>query len=165
MKAKSVEEVWRKLRRLKRSTPLSKFPFAIEEVSSNLYSMGNGLFVHDLHLSDDDEHSLQVLWAAGLLAAKGIARITRNGAVRMPKKAFEMPPPAIIHPALESWEYGKVYERAKRLKVKLSEFASYGNFGTFRFKQVFWPPFLIYYASRSERKTELPIGVQLKLED
>lgn len=162
----SIEEVWRTLRNLKHGTPLSEFPFPLENHSSDLYSMGDGVFVHDLHVSGM-RCPLQVYWAPGLLVAKRLARIIPNGPPKMPKKAFQLPPPSIIDSALESWDYGKVYTRARRLKVKLFEYASYGNgnLPAFQFKQVFWPPFFIFYSSRRrDWKTETPIGLRLKLE-
>lgn len=164
MDIESREKIWRKLCRLKASTPLKEFPFPLEALPSDMHSLGDGLFVHDLELID--RRVLHLYWAPGVLVAKRLAGIIHRGAPKMPKKAFDLPPPSIIDPSLKSWEYGQVYATAKRLKARVFEYGSYGRHGVFQYKEVCWMPFQIYYPSRRrDWKTEQPIGIKLNLKE
>jgi hypothetical protein len=115
---------------------------------------------------------MQLFWARNDDAAIVVAHLHRklgpDGVYRCRKinrrrlQAGEAVPPCeLLRGLAASWTNEDTYRASRKLKVLVSEYATYDASGQFLYKSVSIPRLQVMYASRLKKDAELPMAVEI----
>jgi len=113
----------------------------------------------DDDLPEDTVRACMILWAVDIAAAVLISRC-QDSTRRRKIEHHEHPPVTYFLPKSKRWTYGEVLKAGGG---KRGECGCYGSNGVFQFKELSLKDSIVYYASRTRKTSELPIGISLIL--